>query len=62
MKIYIEKIKGNLKTRIKEHFINIKNREAENSAVAARMWKDEDSVDHEPILLKQALDKEELTN
>ena len=60
-KIYIGKTKRNLKTRVKEHFRNIKNGEIETSAVAAHVWKEKHAMDRKPVLLKQAANKQELT-
>ena len=52
----------NLETRVKEHIINIKNGEIEKSAVVAHVWKEKLTMDHKPVLLKQASNKQELTN
>ena len=49
-------------TRVKEHFVNIENREIQKSAVAAHVWKEKHTLDHKPVLLKQASNKQELTN
>ena len=57
-----EKIKGNLETRVKEHFRNIKNGEIGKSAIAAHVWKGKHAMDRKPVLLKQAANKQELTN
>ena len=32
------------------------------SAVAAHVWKEKHAMDHKPVLLKQAANKQELTN
>ena len=61
-KIYIGKTKRNLETRVKEHFRNINNGEIEKSAIAAHVWKEKHAMDHKPVLLKQAANKQELTN
>ena len=61
-KIYIRKTKRNLETRVKEHFRNIKNGEIEKLAIAAHVWKEKHAMDHKPVLLKQAANKQELTN
>ena len=61
-KIYIGKTNIDLETRVKEHFRNIKNGEIEKSAVAAHVWKEKHAMYHKPILLKQASNKQELTN
>ena len=58
-KIYIGKTKRNLETRVEEHFRNIKNGEMERSAIAAHVWKEQHAVDHKPVLLKQAANKQE---
>ena len=52
--IYIGKTKRNLKTRVKEHFRNIKNGEIEKLAVAAHVWKAKHAMDCKPVLIKQA--------
>ena len=57
--IYIGKTKRNLETRVKEHFRNIKNGEIEKPAHA---WKEKHAMDLKPVLLKQASNKQELTN
>ena len=49
-RIYIGKTKRDLGTRVKEHFINIKNGEIETSAVAAHVWKEKHAMDHKPVL------------
>ena len=59
-KIYIGKTKINLESRVKEHFRNIKNGEIEKSAIAAHVWKEKHAMDHKPVLLKQAANKQEL--
>ena len=51
-----------LETRVKEHFRNIKNGEAEKSAVAAHIWREKHAMDRKPVLLKQTSNKQELTN
>ena len=51
-----------LETWVKEHFRNIKKGEIEKSAVAAHVWKEKHAMDHKPALLKQAANKQELTN
>ena len=61
-KIYIGIAKRDLETRVEEHFRNIKNGEIEKSAVAAHVWKEKHTMDHKPVLLKQAANKQELTN
>ena len=61
-KIYTQKRRRDLETRVKEHFRNIKNGEIEKSAVAAHVWKDKHAKDHKAVLLKQASNKHELTN
>ena len=48
-----------METRVKEHFRNIKNGEIEKSAIAA---KEKHAMDHKTVLLKQAANKQELTN
>ena len=60
--IYIGKPKRDLETTVNEHFINIKNREIEKSAIAAHVLKEKHSMVHKPVLLKQASNKQELTN
>ena len=42
--------------------VNIKNGEIEKSAVAAHVWKEKHAMDHKPVLLKEASNKQELTN
>ena len=59
---YIGKTKGDVETRVKKHFRNIKNGEIEKATVAAYVWKEKHAMDHKPVLLKQASNKEELTN
>ena len=61
-KIYIGKAKRNLETRVKKHFRNIKNGEIEKSAIATHVWKEKHAMDHKAVLLKQAANKQELTN
>jgi GIY-YIG catalytic domain. len=61
-KIHIGKTKINLETRVKEHFRYIKNGEIEKLAIAAHVWKEKHAMDHKPVLLKQAANKQELTN
>ena len=51
-----------METRVKEHFRYIKNGEIEKSAVAAPIWKEKHALDHKPVLLKQASNKQKLTN
>ena len=36
--------------------------EVQISAVAAHVWKEKHTMDHKPVLLKQAANKQELTN
>ena len=52
----------NKETRVKEHLGNIKNGEIEKSAVAAHVWIEIHAIDCKPVLLKQASNKQELTN
>ena len=42
--------------------IKDKKREIEKSAVAAHVWKEKHTMDHKPVLLKKAANKQELTN
>ena len=51
-----------METRVKEHFRNIKNGKIERSAVAAHVWKEKHAMDCQLVLLKQASNKQELTN
>ena len=60
--IYIGKTKRDLETRAKEHFKSIKIGEIEKSAVAAQVWKEKHAIDCKAILLKQASNKQKLTN
>ena len=41
---------------------HLQNGEIEKSAIAAHVWKEQHAVDHKPVLLKQAANKQELTN
>ena len=56
--VYIGKTKRDSETRVKEHFRNIKNEEIEKSEVAEHLWKEKHVVDHKPVLLKQASNKQ----
>ena len=60
--IYLEKIKRDLETKVKEHIRNIKNGEIEKSAVAAHVWKEKHAMECKLVLLKQASNGQELTN
>jgi hypothetical protein len=40
----------------------MKNGEIEKLAVAIYVWKEKHEMDHKPVLLKQASNKQELTN
>ena len=60
VKICIGKTKRDLEIRVKEHFRN--NGEIEKSAVAAHVWKEKHAIGHIQVLLKQASNKQELTN
>ena len=51
-----------LETRVKEHFRNIINGEIETSTIAAHVWKEKRAMDLKPVLLKQASNKQKLTN
>ena len=51
-----------LEPRAEEHFRNIKHGEIEKSAIAAHEWKEKLTMDHKPVLLKEASNKQELTN
>ena len=61
-KIYIGKTKRDLETRVKDTLKILKNGEIEKSAVAAHVRKEKHAMDHKPVLLKQASNKQELTN
>ena len=39
-----------------------KNEEIEKSAVGEHVWKEKHAMDRKPVLLKQASNKQELTN
>ena len=52
-KIYIGKSKRDFKTRVREHFRNIKNGELEKSAV----WMEKHTMYGRPALLKQTSNK-----
>ena len=58
-KIYIGKVKRIFETRVKDHFRNIKNGEIEKSAIEAHAWKEKHAMDHKPVLLKHAANKQE---
>ena len=60
-KIHIGKTNKDFETRVKEHFRNRKTGEIENSAVAGHVWKEIHAIDHKPVLLKQASNKQKLT-
>ena len=60
--INCKKTKRDLETRFKERFITIKKGEIEKSAVVAHVWKGKHAMDHKPVLLKLAANKQELTN
>ena len=51
-----------METRVKEHFRDIRKGKTEKSAFAAHVRKDKHTMEHKPILLKQAANKQELTN
>ena len=42
--------------------IQFKNGEIEKLAIAVHVWKEKHAMDHKPVLLKQAANKQELTN
>ena len=56
--LYIGKTKGDLETRIKE----IKNGEMEKPTVTTYVWIQKHAMDRKSVLLKQASNKQELTN
>ena len=49
-------------SRVKENFRNTRNGKTEKSAIAAPVWKEKHAMDRKPVLLKQATNKQELTN
>ena len=49
--------KGDLETRVKENFRNIKKWRNRKSAVTAHVWKEKHAMDHKLVLLKQASNK-----
>ena len=58
---YIGKTKRNLETRLKEHFLNIKYKDIEKSAVAHHFLITQHKVENEAKLLQQAEKPLELT-
>ena len=46
----------------KINFRNMQSGETDKSALAAHVWKEKQAIDHKPILLKQASNKQELAN
>ena len=54
--------KGDLETRVKENFRNIKKWRNRKSAVTAHVWKEKHTMDCKTVLLKQSSNKQELTN
>ena len=40
-------------------FRNVENGEIEKSAITAHLWKEKHAMDHKPVLLKQAANKQE---
>ena len=60
-KIYIEQTKRNLKTRIKEHFRNIKYKQSEKSAVATHHLINGNELNLVPKLLKNLTGRSEMT-
>ena len=60
-KCYIGQTKRNLKTRVKEHFRNIKQKQEDKSAVAFHFWNKNHDIDPNPKLLKGVINKNKLT-
>ena len=53
-------MKRDTETRFKECFKNIISGEVEKSSVAAHVWKEKHGMEHKPVLLKQASNKQKI--